>query len=76
MYDPSEFALTDFQNVCLTSLNSFGTLKKKYVRVNQASFMSLKRQSWLGQNQGINFWKVGLKKTEKHITIQSQKYVG
>ena len=45
VYDPSEFALTDFQNVCLTSLNSFGTLKKKYVRVNQASFMSLKRQS-------------------------------
>ena len=40
MYDPSEFALTDFQNVCLTSLNSFGTLKKKYVRVNQASFMN------------------------------------
>ena len=39
-YDPSEFALKDFQNVCLTSLNSFAPLKKKYVRANQASFMN------------------------------------
>ena len=27
-YDPSEFALKDFQNVCLTSLNSFPFIKK------------------------------------------------
>ena len=39
-YDPSAFALKDFQNVCLTSLNSFAPLKKKYVRANQASFMN------------------------------------
>ena len=39
-YDPSEFVLKDFQNVCLTSLNSFAPLKKKYVRANQASFMN------------------------------------
>ena len=41
VYDPSEFALKDFQNVCLTSLNSFAPLKKKYVE---------KTKSWLGQN--------------------------
>ena len=29
VYDPSEFVLKDFQNVCLTSLNSFAPLKKK-----------------------------------------------
>ena len=40
MHDPSEFALKDFQNVCLTSLNSFAPLKKKYVRANKASFMN------------------------------------
>ena len=39
-YNPSEFALKNFQNVCLTSLNSFAPLKKKYVRANQASFMN------------------------------------
>ena len=39
-YDPSQFALKEFQNVCLTSLNSFPPLKKKYVRANQASFMN------------------------------------
>ena len=38
VYDPSEFALKDFQNVCLTSLNSFAPIKKKYVRDKQASF--------------------------------------
>ena len=40
MHDPSEFALKDFQNVCLTSLNSFAPLKKKYVRAHQVSFMN------------------------------------
>ena len=35
-YDPSEFALKDFQNVCF----SFAPLKKKYVRANQALFMN------------------------------------
>ena len=40
MFDPSEFALKEFQNVCLTSSNSFTPLKKKYVRANQRSFMS------------------------------------
>ena len=39
-YDPSEFAVKDFQNICLTSLNSFVPLKKKYVRASQVSFMN------------------------------------
>ena len=39
-YDPSEFAVKDFQNVCLISLNSFAPLKKKYVRASQVSFMN------------------------------------
>ena len=38
-YNPSEFAVKDFQNVCLTSLNS-APLKKKYVRASQVSFMN------------------------------------
>ena len=38
VYDPSEFALKDFQNVCLTSLYSFALIKKKYVWDKQASF--------------------------------------
>ena len=38
--DPSKFTLKDFQNVYLTSLNSFAPLKKKYVKANQASFMN------------------------------------
>ena len=35
-YEPSEFALKDFQNVCF----SFAPLKKKYIRANQALFMN------------------------------------
>ena len=33
-FDPSEFALKDFQNVCWTSLNSSAPLIKKYVTAN------------------------------------------
>ena len=73
--DPSKYALKDFQNVCLTSLNSFAPLKKKYVKANQALFMNkeLKKAIMIRSKLRNKFLKSS---SEEDKSIQqTEKYV-